>query len=125
MAPRRAPAGTTCLLTTSHPDRGLSYALVQHLAQEMPAIEFQLAARGGAQGTDSIWLCGYEAGHARAITQLRQRFPGAVLLVTGRDSLTSFGEEALAAGADFARAWPVEYGELERMLQGLTPADPS
>src|SRR5258706_15585622 len=49
----------TCLLTTLHPERALSLALVQHLAEEMPDIQFTLAQQCPV---DVVWACGYERG---------------------------------------------------------------
>ena len=51
--------GLTCLLTTLHPERALSLALVQHLSDEMPDIEFTLEDH---PDVDAVWVCGYERG---------------------------------------------------------------
>jgi len=105
--------GLVCLLTPVHPERALSRALIQHLAQEMPDITFTLRA---SEPVSALWICGYEAGSAAAVAGLRARHPDAILLVTGRDDPQAWREEALAAGADLACGWPVPFEDLSRYL---------
>ncbi len=114
--PRRAVQGSrrlVCRLTTLHPERALALALVQHLAQELPDIEFTLEARAAP---DVVWVCGYERGHAPAIDLLRQRYPLARLFVTGKEAPELWADEVRAAGADSALAWPLDLGSLNRAL---------
>jgi DNA-binding NarL/FixJ family response regulator len=104
-----------CLLTTVHPERALSRALVQHLAQELPDLRFTLAPRGPVH---LVWVCGYEGGNAGLIHELRRRFPRAALLVTSRDAGELWIEEVLGAGADEALSWPVDLAHLSRLIRG-------
>ena len=106
-------AGLACLLTTLHPERALSLALVQHLAQEMPDIEFTLEDRGTI---DVVWVCGYERGAEALVAALRGRHPQAVLVVTAKDPEDLWSAEVLAAGADSALSWPVDFARLSRIL---------
>lgn len=112
---RSEPARPVCLLTTCQGERALSHALIQHLSQELSATNFTLRED---RDLDAIWVCGYRAGSAARVAQLRARFPSALLLVTARESTRVWGAEAMRAGADHARAWPVPLGELERLLHG-------
>lgn len=105
--------GLTCFLTTLHPERALSLALVQHLSHEMPDIEFTLEDRPLA---DAVWICGYEGGEPRLVRELRERHPASVLIVTGRGTSESWEEEVLGAGADHACPWPLAIDHLDRIL---------
>mgnify|MGYP007067073887 CR=1 FL=1 len=60
--------GPLCLLTTLHPERALSRALVQHLAEEMPDLRFTLEE---GPAIDVLWVCGYERGNGSLIRALR------------------------------------------------------
>ncbi len=102
-----------CRLTTLHPERALSRALVQHLAQEMPDIEFTLSAR---IPTDIIWVCGYQEGHAELIADLRRENDEAFIVITGRGVLETWEDEVLAAGADTACGWPIAYNRLSQIF---------
>ena len=113
-----ADAGELCLLTTLHPERALSRALVQHLVAEIPGVNFTLRESPGVR---TVWVCGYERGSADRIRDLRARHPEALILVTGRGPRELFQGEVEAAGADLACSWPVPYGELERLLSGPRP----
>ena len=107
-------SGTTlCLLAPLHPERALSLALVQHLADEFPDVDFVL--EGGAEA-QILWVCGYERGHADLILALRRRHPRARMLVTSRDPEELWAREALRAGADHALAWPLGFEQLSRVL---------
>ncbi len=108
--------GLTCHLTTLHPERALSLALVQHLAQEMPDIEFTLDE---PREVDAVWLCGYERGAARLVRGLRARHPSAVMIVTGRGPLEIWEDEVLASGADCACPWPLEVAQLRRLFRSV------
>src|SRR5262245_40279703 len=112
----RAPlgGGLTCLLTTLHPERGLDLALVQHLAGELPDIDFTLEEE---RPVDVVWVCGYERGNAGLIQTLRARHAGSVLLVTAKEPEELWAGEVLSAGADHALAWPVDFARLARALR--------
>ena len=103
----------TCLLTTLHPERALSRALVQHLSQEMPDIEFRLREK---KGLHAVWVCGYEPGSAELVAEIRARHPRATMVVTGRGPLDRWEAEVCAAGADFACCWPIPYSRLSQLL---------
>lgn len=105
--------GLVCLLTTLHPERALSRALLQHLSEEMPDITFTLDP---AEHVSAVWVCGYEAGLAPLVAEQRTCHPRATLVVTGRDDPEAWREEVLAAGADQAWGWPVRYEDLSRAL---------
>lgn len=108
-----------CLLTTLHPERGLSLALVQHLTGEMPGIEFLLhPSENPAGDLDAVWVCGYQPGNARLVQALRARHPRSTLIVTGRGPLDSWEREVLRAGADTACTWPLPYARLSALLRG-------
>ncbi len=112
--PRQRPERRlTCRLTTLHPERALSLALVQHMAEELPDIEFTLEDRAEI---DVVWVCGYERGNPDAIRQLRARHPLTVLLVTAKESAELWSGEVRDAGADSALSWPVDLGRLSRAL---------
>ncbi len=102
-----------CRLTTLHPERGLSRAVVQHLAQEMPDIDFCMSHRPDA---DVIWLLGYELGAGAVIRALRAEHPHALILVTMRGPVERWGHEVRAAGADLACGWPIPYVRLSQLL---------
>jgi hypothetical protein len=102
-----------CLLTTLHPERALSRALVQHLSQEMPDIEFTLEERDAQH---AVWVCGYQRGSADLVAELRERHPRAVLVVTGRGPTEWWEDEVRTAGADFVCSWPIPYARLSRLL---------
>jgi hypothetical protein len=110
----QAQARPCCLVAALHPERGLGHALAQHLADEMPGIDFVLSDR---RGIDALWLCGYERGHGALLRRWRARYPRAILLVTGREPAPLWAGEALAAGADHALAWPVDLDRLARLLR--------
>lgn len=117
LALRGAPhAGSrlVCLLTTVHPERALSRALVQHLTEEMPDIRFTLEDEGDQ--ADVVWLCGYETGRQHQVQELRRRHPGAVLVVTAKDPEGLWSEEVLEGGADCALAWPLDFERLSEAL---------
>ena len=105
--------GLTCFLTTLHPERALSLALVQHLSHEMPDIEFTLEELPFA---DAVWICGYEGGAPGLVRELRERHPLAVLIVTGRGTSEGWEEEVTSAGADCACPWPLAIDHLKRIL---------
>jgi len=117
---REAAAPVRCLLTTLHPERGLSRALVQHLVHEMPQIEFTLDAR---HSFDAVWVCGYERGAAKLVRRIRERHRHALLVVTGRGPVPQWGPEVLSAGADEACSWPIPYRRLSRILHAATRSD--
>ena len=104
----------TCRLAPLHPERSLSLALVQHLAEELPDVEFTL--EDGAD-VDVLWLCGYERGHTAMIRELRARHPHARLLVTSRAPEELWSAEALGAGADSVLVWPTDLAHLARALR--------
>lgn len=109
----RSERRLTCRLTTLHPERALSLALVQHLSQELPDIDFTLADR---PGIDVIWACGYERGNPAHIRVLRAHHPHTLLLVTAKGPEDLWSAEARAAGADSTLSWPVDLGRLARAL---------
>ena len=109
----RTGRGLTCLLTPLHPERALSLALVQHLADELPDLAFTLEDKGHV---DILWVCGYERGNAALIRGLRERHPLALLLVTAREPEELWSAEVRRAGADLALAWPVDLGRLSQLL---------
>ena len=109
---RRRPE---CLLTTLHPERALSNALVQHLAEEMPHIAFTLDADRARP--DVVWVCGYEAGAEDMVAELRGQHPAALLVVTGRGPTERWAASVREAGADYTCGWPVPVAELARILQ--------
>lgn len=114
-ARRRHPSlGLTCLLTPLHPERALSLALVQHLAEELPEFDFTLEGR---PDVGVLWVCGYERGHARLIGELRRRHPLALLLVTAREPEELWSGEVLRAGADLVLTWPVDLARLSQVLR--------
>lgn len=102
-----------CLLTTCHPEQGLSRLLTRHLGEEMPNIVFTLRA---ADNPTAVWICGYERGTTKLISIMRRRYPAALLLVTGSGNPKEWREEVLAAGADLAAGWPLPYEKLSRLL---------
>jgi hypothetical protein len=102
-----------CHLTTLHPERSLSIALVDHLASEMRDIDFTLAG-GGAP--DVVWVCGFEPGAEGLVADLRRLQPGALIVVTGRGEVESWEEGVCAAGADLCCGWPLPVEELSEIL---------
>ena len=111
----RRPGGRlACLLTTLHPERALSNALVQHLGDEMPDIDFTLDA--SRPNPDVVWVCGYEAGAEELVRKLRLSHPGAFLVVTGRGPTERWARSVHQAGADYACGWPIPVEELARIL---------
>lgn len=104
---------TTCLLTPLHPERSLSHALVQHLAQEMPDIEFSLHC----EAPDVIWVCGYEPGSEALIEALRSKNPLSAIVVTGRGAVIGWEEQVHAAGGDYCCGWPLPMGDLTQILR--------
>ena len=114
--PVREARGLRCFLTAHHPERALSLALVQHLSEEMPDIRFLHEHRPGRDpAIDVVWLLGYERGSSQAVRQLRERYPAAVLVVTA-SAREPWEGEVLAAGADCALSWPVDYRRLSAAL---------
>jgi len=114
-APRPGlPVRPCCLVAALHPERGLGHALAQHLASELPGLDFTLNDR---PGIDAVWMCGYEPGHAALVRAWRARHPHATLVVTGRAPAEVWAGEVLAAGADHALAWPVDLARLARLLR--------
>ena len=113
---RRTRAGRrlTCLLTPLHSERALSLPLLQHLAQELPDLDFTLEER---DAIDVLWVCGYERGNAALIHGLRERHPLALLLVTAREPEELWSAEVQHAGADLALAWPVDLARLSQLLR--------
>ncbi len=105
-------APIVCLLTTLHPERALSRALVQHLVQEMPDIVFTLRPIANVA---VIWVCGYEKGAGAVIRRLRAENPEAQIVATGRDPVT-WQHEVLQAGADHACGWPIPYSRLNQLF---------
>jgi hypothetical protein len=103
-----------CLLTTLHPERGLSLALVKHLTEEVPGILFTLEDRAGV---DVVWVCGYEHGNAATIRALRAAHPENLLIVTGKEPEDLWAPEVLAAGADSALSWPLDVSRLGQVLR--------
>lgn len=116
--PRRwdSSRSVACLLTTVHPERALSRALIQHLAQELPDVDFTLRTD---RRCDAVWVCGYERGRADLVRRIRQRYPHAQLLVTGRGPTETWAGEVLRAGADSVHTWPLPYRRLSRILHGV------
>lgn len=101
------------MLTTLHPERALSTALVQHLSQELPEMRFTLRS----EDPDVVWVCGFEEGREDLVQELRGRHPDAFLVVTGRGSTEDWRERVRAAGADYACGWPLPVADLRRILQ--------
>lgn len=116
-AHRSADAPLRCLLTTLSPESALSRALVQHLTAEMPGIQFRLRLPHGAAEPEAVWICGYRAGHAHLVHQLRALHPHAALIVTGRGPIEAWENEVLRAGADSACTWPLPYDRLAGLLR--------
>lgn len=104
----------TCLLAPVHPERALSRALLQHLGDELPDVEFTLVEQADL---DVLWVCGYERGNAELVRRLRARHPLAMLLVTSRAPEELWSAEVLRAGADCALGWPTDLGRLARVLR--------
>ena len=111
-AGRTAGRRLTCLLTTLHPERALSNALVQHLGQELPDMRFTLES----PAPDVIWVCGFESGAEDLIRGLRATHPDAFVVVTGRGPVESWEAGVRDAGADFSCGWPLPVEELARIL---------
>jgi len=111
-----ARGSLVCLLATLHAERGLSRLLAEHLLQELPHVAFTL--RDDVPSIHTVWLCGYEPGRADAVRSLRERHPGARLVVSARHPMASWSEEALRAGADAVCQWPVSFGRLDQILHG-------
>lgn len=104
----------TCLLAPLHPERALSLALVQHLSDELPDVDFTLVE---CAEVDILWVCGYERGHAEMIRALRLRHPSANLLVTAKAPQELWSDEVLGAGADDVLSWPADLESLARALR--------
>ena len=109
---RPGPRRLVCLLTTLHPERALSNALVQHLSEEMRDMEFTLESAY----PDVIWVCGFEPGAEDLVADLRARHPDSFLVVTGRGAVETWGEAVEGAGADYCCGWPLPVEELRRTL---------
>jgi hypothetical protein len=116
VAPRRRRNRLLCRLTTLHPERALSVALVEHLAREMPDIDFTL---GDGGKPEIVWVCGFEARAEALVRDLRRGEPAAFIVVTGRGEVESWEEGARAAGADLCCGWPLPVEELVEILHGL------
>ena len=116
---RSRPLGRAlCLFIPVTARRGLSRALLQHLAAEMADLDFTLDRRARA---DSVWVCGYGPGVEGLVAEIRRAYPEATLLVTGREAGDEWKDRVLAAGADHAVDWPQPYGLLARILGGMEP----
>jgi len=102
-----------CRLVTLHSERALARALAGHLAQEVPDIEFALDDH---LAVDLAWVCGYEPGHAALVRAVRERHPGAWILVTSRERLDLWREEVELAGADACLTWPIPFQRLSRIF---------
>ncbi len=111
-ARRSADRRLVCQLTTLHPERALSTALVQHLAQEMPDMEFTLHA----PTPDVLWVCGFEPGAENLVSDLRVVHPDAFLVVTGKGPIKRWEKGVHDAGADYICSWPLPVEELRRIL---------
>jgi hypothetical protein len=96
----------------------LSLALVHCLSEEIPDIHFTLHPHERA---DAVWVCGYGERAAAFLGKLRALHPRAVIVVTGRAPAMTWAQTVLAAGADFACSWPVDYCLLGRILRGKHP----
>lgn len=118
---RAAPTRRRVLLSVTRRGRGLSRALLEHLAAELPELAFTLDERAPV---DAIWLCGFDGNGPDQLRRLRADHPRAVVLVTRRGRADGWERVALARGADHAVAWPVPYGRLSRILSGAEPAAP-
>lgn len=105
---------SACLVTTLHPERALALALVKHLAQELPDVDFTLEER---PDVGAVWVCGYDPGNGERIAGLRARHPHALLIVTAKVPEDSWSAEVLAAGADHALSWPLDLAKLSRLLR--------
>jgi hypothetical protein len=115
--PIAGPARTgtaTCLLTPLHSERSLSLALLQHLAEELPDLDFTLEDQGEV---DVLWVCGYERGNSELIRGLREHHPLALLLVTAREPEELWSAEVRAAGADVTLGWPMEVARVGRVIR--------
>ena len=112
--PRRRRGRLLCRLTTLHPERALSFALVEHLAREMPDIDFTLGEGGEPE---IVWVCGFGAGAENLVLDLRRSDPETFIVVTGRGQVESWEEGARAAGADFCCGWPLPVEELAEILR--------
>jgi len=121
VASGRFASRPVCLLTTLHPERALTLALVQHLSEEVPELEFTIVPR---EEVALVWICGYEEGHADTIRAWRARLPQALLVVTSRDSESS-AHEALAAGADEVLAWPAALPSLVDLVRARSLRRPA
>ena len=104
-------------MTTLSPERSLSRALVQHLSAEMPGIKFRLRQAAGMADPEALWVCGYRRGQSSVIHRLRERYPDAAMIVTGRGPTDAWEREVLAAGADTACTWPLPYRRLAALLK--------
>jgi len=113
-AGRDGGSAVVCLLTTVHPERALSRALIQHLDQELPDVAFTLRTD---RPCDAVWVCGYESGRAELVRRIRHRYPHAQLLVTGRGPAEHWAGEVLRAGADSVHSWPLPYRHLGQILR--------
>ncbi|TAJ24187.1 MAG: hypothetical protein EPO68_01880 [Planctomycetota bacterium] len=115
-----------CLIVLAHPERGLSNTLLQHLQQELGGVELTLRDQGTFE---AVWFCGYESNadcdSAPRLAAARRLHPEAGLLVTGRAEETPWEDDALAAGADRVRRWPLSMEELRdeigRLIRARAP----
>ena len=79
----------------------------------MPDIEFTLE---DLPRVDLVWMCGYEPGEPELVRAMRARHPRAVLVVSAKGPEELWSGEVLAAGADCAMPWPVDFAHLSRVL---------
>lgn len=107
----------TCLLIPLPNKAALSLALVRCLTEELPEIRWVLHDRFAV---DAIWLCGHGPRAVLFLPQLRTRYPLAAIVVTGRAPTEAWAREVLAAGADHACSWPLNYSLLGRVLHTTT-----
>lgn len=116
-------AGPRCLIVLAHPERGLSNTLLQHLQQELSSVELTLRDQGTFE---AVWFCGYESNaecdSAQRLADVRREHPESGLLVTGRADETPWEDDALSAGADRVRRWPLSMDELRDEIGRLIRA---
>ena len=104
----------TCRIAAVRAEPGKLTVLTQSLALEFPEFTFCIHDRAGV---DCVWLCGFAAGDGEQVSALRKSHPEANLLVTGHAPIDAWRNEAFAAGADIALAWPMPLGELRIALR--------
>lgn len=89
--------------------RPLARAVNELLATELPEVEMILDDDGA--GFEAIWLCGAGAEAAQWVSEIRSRYPDALVVVTGRQ-LQAAQRDLVAAGADRVLRWPSSVLEL-------------